>query len=166
MSKGIAEEDNEKAKAMEDYERYKEKIAKNIQFDGKRANKSKNLQWWWKTNHFAEGRIEYTSQYFHIVVGSATYDRLGLQVLSTATHQLSWYFFRLFKLAVIFSHSPGSRKTSGWQLKLRLGWLGAPWASSQVQQSKMATWVLLNGRVGLTQTPAKVSFCGTFTFFL
>ena len=45
MSKGIAEEDNEKAKAMEDYERYKEKIAKNIQFDGKRANKSKNLQW-------------------------------------------------------------------------------------------------------------------------
>ena len=45
VSKGIAEEDNERAKAMEDYERYKEKIAKNIQFDGKRANKSKNLQW-------------------------------------------------------------------------------------------------------------------------
>ena len=75
-------------------------------------------------------------------------------------------FFRLFKLAVNFSHSPGSRKTSGWQLKLRLGWLGAPWAYSQVQQSKMATWVLLNGRVGLTQTPAKVSYLGTFTFLL
>ena len=113
MSKGIAEEDNERAKAMEDYEKYKEKIAKNIQFDGKRANKSKNLQKCRKTTPFAEGRIEYTSQYFHIVVGSATYDRLGFQVLSKATHQFSWYFFRLFKLAVIFSHSPGSRKTSG-----------------------------------------------------
>ena len=44
MSKGIAEDDNERAKAIEDYERYKEKIAKNIQLDGKRANKSKNLQ--------------------------------------------------------------------------------------------------------------------------
>ena len=45
MTKGIAEEDNERAKALEDYERYKEKIAKNIQFDRKQANKSKNLQW-------------------------------------------------------------------------------------------------------------------------
>ena len=140
MSKGIAEEDNERAKAIEDYERYKEKIAMNIQFDGKRANKSKNLQKWTNTTPFAEGRIEYTSQYFHIVVGSATYDRLSLQVLSPVELAI----FGLFKLAVNFSHPPGSRKTSGWQLKLRLGWLGAPWASSQVQQSKIARWILLN----------------------
>ena len=97
VTKAAAEEDSERRAAIKEYEDLKESFAKNIQFDGKRANKSKLLKIFNQTPlilYLAENHIPYTSQYFRILVGSATYDRLTLCFLDAIAVGHSFRFWR------------------------------------------------------------------------